>query len=277
MPRNLTVTLTDQHANSVILSDYIEEIDGLGTPPVRRDYRRGPGQHGATERLAHLEPRVITMRLGLGSYWATSSWTKRYSIAKFLSDLDNDLYLDCARLAGNTYRLKVRYYGHMPAPMSPSQIVDRMVLQLIADEPAFYINTQHTETYDYSGGWAWDHTPLVYGGTWREDPIIEITGPCTDCILTNTTIDRKISFLNHTIANGEVVTVNLAYDQKSVSSTGSTDMGDLWSTSDLLDFHLAAYTEADNSENTFTVGWSGTNTATSKVVIKYYKRFLFVY
>jgi hypothetical protein len=80
---------------------------------------------------------------------------------------------------------------------------------------------------------------VIYTGTWYSFPMIRITGPLEDAVITNETTGEKLDFTGTTIANGDYYLIDTRYGRKSVvDSSGVNKVGDLTDDSDLGTFHL---------------------------------------
>lgn len=113
-----------------------------------------------------------------------------------------------------------------------------------------------------------------YTGTWRAFPLIRITGPITDPVITNTTTGKKLSLVGFTITAGNWIEIDTRYEAKTViDQVGANQISKLTSDSDLAGWALEADPEAPDGINNLTVVGSAANAAT-KVDITYFRRFI---
>lgn len=105
-------------------------------------------------------------------------------------------------------------------------------------------------------------------GNYPAYPIITITGPIADAVLTNVTTSETLDFDGITIASGETRVIDCRYGYKTVKdATGTNKIADLTAASDLAMFHL------EPGNNAFTL--TGTSTdANTKVTITFNTRYL---
>jgi hypothetical protein len=115
---------------------------------------------------------------------------------------------------------------------------------------------------------------VVYAGTWKTFPIIEITGPLGNLILTNNATGEIIELL-YNIPAGRVVTINLAYGLKSVvDDLGVSLEGTVTPESDKATWHLATEPEAVDGINEIRVQGASIVPGTTAVVLRYYTRYI---
>lgn len=106
-------------------------------------------------------------------------------------------------------------------------------------------------------------------GTWDEYPMIVLTGPMNDPVLTNTTTGEILSFTGATIPAGAAYLIDTRYGHKTVEdTTGANQIGKLANASDLSTFHLRP------GANFLQVSFSGGTTAASQVNLTYYDRYI---
>jgi len=269
---------------------YVVDHDGLLAPSIRRVWQEGPQQHGASQTVARLQRRVVT----LGLAWVrddTNTWTYRSDILEIFNRPDYTVWLDTVIPAG-TRRLDVRLLGGLsgPRPARHDGIM-RDVVQVVADDPVFYDPTPTVYTFALAAGGSAGPIPLVipwkigastlaetqtitYTGTWREYPIVKVTGPITDCVITNNATSEKLDLTGTTIADGDYYEIDLRYGYKTVTDSSDTNqIADLTNDSDLATWHLAPHSEATDGVNSITV--TGTNANTNTVIaITYYNRYM---
>lgn len=277
--------------------------DGLGMPSVQRVLQEGPYQHGATQINARLQPRVITLSLAnLRDDAFGGSWTKRDNLLAMLNDISRPLYLDVQTPVSyfadnNDYRMDVYYLDSLTMPRAGEHDgFDRYVLQFIAHDPVWYDPEPVVITMSVTTGGEGLEIPMeipfglggsvvdvteqfLYPGTWLSYPIIRITGPIEDAVLTAYSIADesqtvKLSFDGVTIAAGDYYEIDCRYGYKTVvDKTGANKIGDLTSDSDLATFCIAPHPYFQDGANQFILtGTSGT--VATACTITYYNRYI---
>lgn len=115
---------------------------------------------------------------------------------------------------------------------------------------------------------------ITYTGSFSEYPVITITGPITDPVLTNVSTGDVLDFTGITISAGNSYTIDCRFGYKTVkNSAGTNKIADLTSDSDLATFHLGADPEVSGGANALTL--SGTSTdANTQVTVAYYNRYV---
>lgn len=115
---------------------------------------------------------------------------------------------------------------------------------------------------------------IAYDGDWDAYPVITITGPIIDPIITNVTMGLVLDFTGGTIGSTDIWTIDTRYGRKSIlNAAGSSVARYLSVDSDLTNFRIAPDPIAAGGTNTITVGGSASGTATS-VEITWYNRYL---
>lgn len=308
-----TFTLTNTHGTSLTLA--VMEHDGLGVPGISRAAQSGPYQHGQTLLSARLEPRTVTLKMRfLGSGSETALRTLLSGYARIVNDLDTALYLDTTLPDASIRRLDVYLADglKMPRVAGDMRAAQTDVLQFVADDPIAYTPTLATVLLARGGGtsegwhlddagtpgtangWFMDSTPtsvdgwylggavidtsysLNYTGTWRSFPVIRVTGPIDDCVITNNTTGEKLDFTGYSLAAGDYIDIDCRYGYKTVTEDdGDNHLGDLTSDSDLATFHIAPADEAPGGLNDFNVTGSACTGATT-IYMSYYTRWISV-
>lgn len=115
---------------------------------------------------------------------------------------------------------------------------------------------------------------ITYGGSFLTYPVVTITGPITDPILTNVSTGEDLDFTGITIASGDTYTIDCRFGYKTVkNAAGTNKIADLTAASDLVSFHLGADPEVSGGANAFTLTGTGTD-ANTEVTITYNERFV---
>jgi hypothetical protein len=157
-------------------------------------------------------------------------------------------------------------------------------------DPTFYHPTATAVTFSLGGGGTsftvpsqvpWQvgasnisasHT-ISYTGTWRTYPQMRITGPITDCVVTNASTGETLDFTGTTIAAADYYDIDLRYGRKTVvDASGTNKVADLTESSDLATWHIGDDQEIPGGTNSISV--SGTSvTGATKVEVLYYVRY----
>lgn len=115
---------------------------------------------------------------------------------------------------------------------------------------------------------------ITYSGSFVEYPVITITGPITDAVLTNVSTGETLDFTGITIAGGTSYTIDCRFGYKTVkNSAGTNKIADLTSDSDLATFHLAPAPEVSGGANAITLTGTSTDSNT-QVTVAYYNRYV---
>lgn len=263
-----------------------------GMATVRRITERGPQQHGETDTDFRLEPTLFP--LGLIAYAASIAdhFTVRDQLLRLFRPSRTPIALRWTLENGSVRQLDVHVAGRLAFNSVDSRgFTQRCVIPLAAADPTLYDPTQEAVTYGVGAGntgWAFPITfpegfgssnvsqsrAIAYAGSWRAFPTITITGPITDCVITNTTTGDKLDFTGVTIAAANTYTIDLAYGRKTVvNQLGVNKVADLTTDSDLATFALEAANEAPGGVNTITVTGSSANTNT-EIYLRYYPRYV---
>lgn len=116
--------------------------------------------------------------------------------------------------------------------------------------------------------------PIVNGGDFDTYPVIEIHGPLTSPIITNTATGDVLDFSSGTVGSADVWTIDTRYGRKrAVNSAGSSVANYLSADSDLATFRLVPDPIAAGGTNVIGVGGSVVGTATA-VTVSWFNRYL---
>ena len=284
------------------IDKFIYPVSGYGMPGIRYVTQRGPYQDGVTMLDYFLEPRIVQLRHRRNATSRTGQWDVRDNVLDVLRpnrQVINTLEPGTLRkimpdgtkrdlsviiLAGPTFDPSVRdwdewaiddiirFVAHDPVFFDPTGVstpfvfstFDELEFPILFDDDgiAFFLSTI-------------DETkPFTYTGSWLSYPTIDIVGPMSNPIITNTTTDEKIE-LTYTIAEGETVTITTEYGNKTVTNgDGDNLIGTLTTDSDLATFHLAPAPEASDGINWIRARGASADDELTKIVIEYYTRFI---
>jgi hypothetical protein len=265
--------------------------DGLGSAPLHRLNERGPLQHGETDRGFRLDPRQVTYIFHIKGTDPADLWSKRRQMTQIFGPAN--LITMRHELPDGSVRCLDGYYvgGLSMSANDRLYRYQRVAVTLRAPDPSLYDPETLAETFQLGGGSDALVIPMTipmvvgaseidatqefnYSGTWLSYPMIRITGPITDCVITNESTGEKLDFTGVTIAAGHYYDIDLRYGHKTVLLDGVTNkLADLSTDSDLATFHLAPHPEALGGVNSIRVVGSNV-TETSKVEIVVFKRYI---
>lgn len=266
--------------------------DNWGMAPVRRITDRGPLQHGDSDIDFRLEPRMGMLKLLARASSASDHWDIRTTLLEIFRPSNTAIKLLWGLDNGDQRQIDVHYAGDLTfssdARMGFNQTA---VVQLRAADPTFYDPTLQAVIYGVGGGTGGFVVPVVvplgvgastvnqsktitYAGNWRDYPIVLITGPITDCKITNTTTGDKLDLTGTTINAGVTYTVDCRPGHKTVTDSSNTNQIDkLTDDSDLQTFSLEANPEAPGGLNGVSVTGSAATTAT-EIYLQFYHRYI---
>jgi len=110
--------------------------------------------------------------------------------------------------------------------------------------------------------------------TWHAFPTIVITGPLINPHIENTSTDEVIE-MDYTVSGGEVITIDLAYGNKTVTNAAGTNLiGTVTPESNLATFHLGVAPEVPNSNNEISITGQDAVADVSGVTVRWYWRYI---
>ena len=256
--------------------------DGFGIAPSHRFRDRGPQQHGSTDRGYLLDDRLIQLAIVARATDLDSLFDKRDELTEFFTPGNDTLLLRFTRPDGDIRQIDCFTEGAIP--FTSNDIIgthsQRVGVRLWCPDPAWYDPDGAGEVFALGIGGDLGEIPrviprlvgtstmdasktVVYAGTATVYPRLRITGPVTNCIITNTTIDEKLDFTGATIGAGDYYDIDLRYGKKTVTEDDGTNrIATLTNDSDLATFRIEKHPDAPNGENTFTVTGSAVTVAT---------------
>lgn len=280
------------------LSDLVDlkllMMDAFGLPPFNNQMEQGPLQHGATWLDYRLEPRQITLNLTqYASDLANQYALRSIMLNQFRPGVKVNLKVSID--SGATWKQIDAYvngglnYGWMDL-VGPNNI--RATISLVAPDPTWY-----DPSGDFVGFWMGDssgftvpfeipttmlatgtviyHSMVNYPGTWPSFPIMTITGPIHDAIITNDTTGKKLDFTGYDLTTGHYITVDLRYGYKTVKLDGATNLIDKLTTdSDLSTWSIEGISTGEMTHaNGITVSGHGC-TGNTRIDLAYFVRYL---
>lgn len=268
---------------------WVMSHDGLGMPPIEYITERGPFQHGETVKDFFLRPRIVQLLIRQQFCSREEYWTGRAALINAIRPnrqltvgavssgtlrltLPNGVLrsLDCYIESGPRFEPR--------RSSSWDEWAFQEVLRFIAYNPVLYDPADHFVTFS-EGSVAFfpasfpipmDTPPelvfpiefpitffkidrdanVVYTGTWIEYPVITLTGPLLNPIITNETTGEVLE-LSYEVPAGVVVTIDLAPGRKTViDSTGANLVGVMTPESDLGTWHMEPAPVAPGGINT---------------------------
>lgn len=291
-----------------ILNDdrvWLEEDDGLGAPPNHEIPERGPLQHGDTRVDYRLDPRILQFVFGIEGDSQGQVETQRNRMLSVFRPRDptvpinllfekangEDRQIDCFYIDSMSFPSKDRKSFY--SSVAWSGIYQRFGVTLKAPDPTFYDPVQKTLVFNagevvagmlvptpvptrIGGNLINETTTLPYRGTWREYPVVRITGPVQDALIQNTTTGEKLQLKTGTfILPGDYYEIDTRYGYKTVKdSLGNNKIADLTDDSNLATFHLEEYDPGvTTGDNVISVSGTRVSNATA-ITIYYYERYL---
>lgn len=272
---------------------WVESVVGVGAAGVRRLAQRGPMQHGVSDVGFRLEPRELGMVLVFDAGSAALADGQRDELWALLRPTDVAMQLRCVRDDGSIRQIDVFVTGMVDAPARAGERengIQRVGVRFWAPNPIWYEPTQrHVRFETSSAGLAVPMavpmvaaafvemnmvTALAYAGSFDEYPVITLTGPMTDAVLTNETSGDALDFTGTTIDAGASYVLDLRYGYKTVTEDDGTNrLGALTNDSDLATWRLLAAPDAPGGVNSVRFACDDATGATS-VTMSYYRRYM---
>jgi hypothetical protein len=162
----------------------------------------------------------------------------------------------------------------------PHERYQKVGVILKANDPAFYEPEWGSLTVHLGGGGGLFTIPsgiptgigsssgsqavaIDYPGNWISYPLIRITGPITNPVITNAATGEKLDFTGVTIAAGRYYDIDTRYGHKTVLlDDGTNKIHELTDDSDLSTFHIAPDPETPGGINSIQVSGASVSTDT---------------
>lgn len=274
-------------------------IAGEGYPPIEFVTTRGAMQHGQTVRGYWLQPRVLAVNVRWMGCSRDEYWALRAELLNMIRPNRQSLtdpvrsFTLRRRLSDNSERQIDGFFTEGPQFV---ESLDRWQgwafdeqLQFTCYDPVWYDPELQTATLvpTYTSGIVFPITfPITFGtnvvnqslavsylGTWQSYPTLVVTGPATGVQLVHNEIGNKLQ-LDYTIANGEEVTFDLAYGEKTIeNNSGENLIGYLTDDSDLANFRLEPDPTITNGANTINMACTDAN-ASTRLTVQWYVRYI---
>lgn len=289
--------------NNAVDQFVLAGVSGTGMPPIAYRTQRGPFQHGVTPLGFILQPRLIQLLHRRNACNREDYWSARADIMNLLRpnrQSGDDLELGVLRkvhepdrttrdisvfvLAGPqfvsvqqgrwdefSFTEAIQFIAHDPTFFDPVlRTVDLTLPTAIDDDIVFSFDFPFT----FQGAGLGETDVITYNGTWLSYPTIVMRGPLANPVVANLSTGEKIA-LNTTIAAARMVTIELAYGNKTVvDDLGNNLIGTLTTDSDLATFHLAPNPEAASGANSMSVAASGLTAGQSRITLQYFERYI---
>lgn len=273
---------------------WLVEQDGLGMAELHRLNERGPLQHGDSDLGYRLDPRFVTLVVGVLAETPGEVWDLRKQLLDCFRPGAGALILKCTLENGDVRQLDGFYYSGLTMPTSDREgaIYQKAGMVVKAPDPTLYDPSAHSEVFELGGGTDVLEVPMevpmvvgastidaaksiYYAGTAESLPfLIRITGPIDDCVITNETTGEKLDFTGAAIDPGDYYDIDLRYGYKQVvDSTGASKLAELTTDSDLATWHFAPEPEAPDGLNNIRVQGSNVDPST-RIAISFFDRYI---
>jgi len=265
--------------------------DGTGMLPMHRLSERGPLQHGSTDVGYYYDPRIIMLTLQIHGATAAAVDVKRQALMNVFAPQSAPLLLKYTLSGGEVRYIECHYTDGLSLPHASTGLHFRTPVTLLCPEPTFYdpdaLNAQFsigagTDTWVVPfevpftvGASSIDSNLAVdYDGSAPAYPIIRITGPAQNAVLTNETLGLKIDFTGTTIDAADYYEIDLRYGRKTVvDSAGANQLGDLTTDSDISTWRIAPDPDAPLGLNSLNFTCIAA-TLSTKCDVVYYERYI---
>jgi Phage tail protein len=280
------------------LSDRVNYIhignDNWGLPPIERFSEQGPLQDGNTDLGFRLQARQINLSLMLLARSHDEYYERRGDLLRLFTPRDSMSTLRFTKPNGDIRLIDVHIASGLNFSSSDRKgyVAHNVAVTLIAPDPTWYAPVTESvnpgidiiagDGFEIPWSFPWNigssalvnDSTITYTGSYKTYPIITVTGPATNLIITNTATGDKLDFTGSTIDSGAVYTIDTRYGYKSVTDqNGVSQIAKLTTDSDLSTFSIVPDPDAPGGVNAITiVGASGTGS--TQVVFQYYNRYI---
>ena len=278
---------------------------GFSLPGIDFIDQQGPLQHGKTIYDYRLQPRIVQLMIRTNGCDREDYWNKRANLLNYIRPNRQSL---------NTFALG-RLQKILPngAKRILNVIVEQgpeftareqnrwdefgftTALRFVAPDPTFYDPTLMNHSIAMGSGDIDLIFPITFGnnniifgalsgsygvtinytGTWLAYPQIILNGPMQDVIVTNITTGEQIDISSYSIVAGEVVTINLEFGNKTItSSINGNIIAYVESTSNMATFHIEPEPGAVGGVNVISVSCANLTPGLSSFSVSYYTRYI---
>lgn len=269
---------------------------GWSMAPTARITQGGPLQHGDTDLDFRLRARTADLKLLINhdpnAAGELDYFTSRATLQTIFRPSRSPIVLRWTLPDGAQRQIDVHFVDGLTLDSGDRNgFAHEFVATLRAADPTFYDPAGVGYTFNVgagSNGFAFpigfpisfgsstvdQERAIAYDGTWRTYPIVTITGPITDPIITNETTGDKLDFTGTTIGSGSTYTIDLRYGHKTVvDQAGTNKISTLSTDSDLATFAIEAAPDAPGGVNTISVTGSAAN-STTEIYLTYNTRYV---
>lgn len=278
------ITADGQTLHLDTLTRFLVSDTGYGMAPVKYIDQQGPFQHGRTIHDFRLDQRVIQMVIRENGCSRQQYWNIRANLLNFLRPNrqiasggfslgtlvktfpdGSKRAIDVTVEEGPEFKARevgkwdewaiyetLRFIAPDPTFYDPTQnTVDFGGVKVVRDQVTFPVEFDDTHIiFDVGDDTSLSPVDITYDGTWLSYPIITLTGPMTGPVITNTTTGDKVDLTAYTIIATDVVTIDLSFGRKTITSIINGNLlGYLSTDSDLATFHIACHPDAPNGVN----------------------------
>lgn len=230
--------------------------EGTGMQPRHDITQRGPAEHGETYLDYRLDPRIIDL-----VFMLTGSNAERTTKRRALFGLFHPDYASTLRFltTNGTRDIDVQFRDGGMVPTTERWPQLEYARLKVSAKKSFYdpvgVNIPFAQVAGGTGLAVPMAVPFSLGGStvnqiqvidesaspefFRAEPIITITGPITDPIITNLLTGDKLDFTGTTIAGGTTYTIDTRYNKKTVvDQLGANQISKLAAGSSIATFDI---------------------------------------
>ena len=264
--------------------------DGTGMLPMHRLSERGPLQHGISDLGYYYDPRIIMLTLAVHDTTSTAVDVKRLALMNVFAPQTDPLILKYTLPGGDVRCIDCHFVDGLEMPHSGTGLHFKTALSLKCPDPPFYNPVAESAVFAIGGGDdVWEvpfevpfevgasvidsDIAITYDGNVSTYPVIRITGPAQNAVMTNDSLGLKLDFTGTTIAAADYYEIDLRYGRKTVTDLAGDDkLADLTTDSDIAQWRIAADPDAPggiNSINFYCIA----ATAATEAALTFYERF----
>jgi hypothetical protein len=228
----------------------MQPVDGLEGPPHRTNSFSRPGRHGAIVSSQYYDGRLITLTGTVsGIDYATYLSNRKALIAATNIDLDSNDYPIATRISftmldGNSYYMDV-FFDKPTMELTDPTRADFQLTGIAPNPMIFGASQQVSSAISppsgggyivsmiapyISGAATGGSTVINNAGSETAWPVITLTGPLTNPVLTNTTTGEVLQLSPYTIGSGNVVRIDM--DAHTITLNGASLIATKTATSD---------------------------------------------
>ena len=270
---------------------WIEHERGTGMPPLARTLQRGPGQHGGTPRDAVLEPRRVTLVIGLRGATRADLDTLRDSVLALCAPTPTPLRLIWTR-ADASERWLTAYVrsGLEFASTERLGLTQRVAVEFDAPDPLFRsagaalsagvgvapsrgVTVPLAVPLAVGSSTIAAQVVVAYPGDWDAPVVVTIQGPIRNAVIRNLTTGHILDLTGVFVASGATLTIDTAYAAGTVTDgLGASRVDWLTDQSDLTTFRLRSVSDAPAGNVLRITGDDASST--TQVFVAYAPRYL---